>query len=111
MAITPSTREVLLSGPSDVLTIYTPQSGTNAWLDGLTLTNTSAATVTVELWRGAPTAAGSVLKAKSMATNVSYPVKELVGQWVLDGQSIYGRATVDSVVSCVMSAREFPVPE
>lgn len=108
MAITPATREVLLSGPSDVLTIYTPASGTNAWLDGLTLTNTSAATVTVELWRGSATAGGSALKEKSLASYVSYPVKELVGQWVKDGQSIYGRASVDSVVACVMSAREFP---
>lgn len=77
MAITQDGTEALLTGPSDALTIYTPTAGTNGWLDGFNLCNTSAGTVTVEIWRGSPTAAGSVLKDKSLVAGASYPVKEL----------------------------------
>ena len=111
MAILRATREVLLAGPADITTVYTPATGYDGWVDGFSLCNTSGAAADVELWRGGTTAAGSILSAKQIVAGDTYLAKEILGQWIKDGATVYARATVNAVVACVMSAREFPIPE
>lgn len=108
MSLSPATLGILLDSTAGAT--YTPTGGYNARLEAATLTNTSAATVTVDLWRGSATTANVSMQTKSLTAGQTYVVKELIGQWLLDGSSIYARASTAGVVALVMSALEFVVP-
>lgn len=91
---------------------YTPPTGFNAWIDGLTIANTSGATVTgITLWRGANITAATAVPSKSLTANQTYPVKELIGHWLMDGTSLYAQAGTAGVIALVLSVRLFPIPE
>lgn len=81
----------------------------NTQIDGCTLTNTSASSVTVSMWLGDAAAADSniLLNAWELDANESYgPVRQVVGHVVPDGGSLFASASVAGVVACVVSGRE-----
>jgi hypothetical protein len=72
-----------------------------------TLTNTSGATRTVNLYRvaggGAANAANQVVSGRTIATGNSYNVVELIGQVLEPGDSIWGDADAATSVSVAAS--------
>ncbi len=108
MSLKPATTGATLG--TSAVAVYTPATGDNARIEGLTLTNTSAGAVTVNLWRGAATTANASLQAKSLIAGQSYVVKELIGHWIADGDGLFASASVAGVIALVLSTLEFAIP-
>jgi len=107
MASTPRATNTLLS--DSPAAIFSPTSGFNCWVDALTLANNSGGDVVVEIWRDNSSTNSVALPAKTLATGASYPVVEMIGQWILDGGAIIAKANVAGVVAVIFSGREFAV--
>ena len=89
--------------------VYPAPAGTNTQIDAATLTNNSGTDVEVTIWIGGEAVADSnkVLNARLIPANTSIgPLRELVGQVVPDGGSLFAMASIAGVVALVMSGRE-----
>jgi len=91
-------------------TYYTAPPSTKARIDAMTLTNTSAAAVTVTLHlvpAGGTAGDGNIiLKAKSIGAGESYPVREALGHWLEPGGTIQALASAATSVTLVASGVE-----
>jgi len=91
-------------------TYYTAPVGTKTRIDAMTLTNTSAAAVTVTLHlapAGGTAGDGNViLKAKSIEPGGSYSVREALGHWLEAGGTIQALASAATAVTLVASGVE-----
>lgn len=99
--------------------LYTAQGGTNAdgsvstiqtWIDAAVLNNTSGAPASVSLWLttgSAPDVNTRIMYQRTIPAGGQYVVREMIGQWIPDGGSIYGQADVAGVAVLIASGREF----
>ena len=95
----------LLLGTSPT-SIYSPASGVTATASNVTLTNTSNGVVSVSIYRvpssGSPVSTNAVLggtTAFNLVPGVPYLVSALIGQNISAGETLYGQASVASVVN------------
>lgn len=91
-----------------VAAIYSA-SGVSAQVDDARVTNTSAATLTVSLWRvssgGAPSDANIVLLAESMPAGASTRLN-IAGLTLDAGMELWASASVGGVATLALSGRE-----
>lgn len=110
MAVTPKR---LVSGSQIAATATTYYTATNvkARIDAMTLTNTTAGAITVDLHLvpsgGTAGVTNQILDGYSVAANASYVVKEAIGHWVEAGGTIQALASSATSVTIVASGVEY----
>jgi hypothetical protein len=105
MASYPVTTNTLLTTTPQA--VYTPSAGYNCWVDAFSISNNAPSDAVVTIWRDQSASNSIVLPGKTLATEQSYAVVELIGQWIKDGGAIVAKADTPSVVAVIFSGREF----
>jgi hypothetical protein len=88
--------------------VYTA-SGVNARIDACAITNNSGAAATISLWvtaGGSPSDHSLILKDFSISAGQTKKSFEVALQVVKDGASLYAKASVDGVLTLVVSGVE-----
>ena len=110
MALTP-TRLIDGAQIANSTTTYYTATNVRARIDSLTLTNTTAAAVTVTIYlvpgAGVAGSANTVLSSYSVAAGQTYLVPGVIGQWLEESGTIQASASAASAVSIVASGIEW----
>jgi hypothetical protein len=89
-------------------TMYAP-SGYSAQIDACAMTNNSGSDVTISLWTssgGAPGQENIILKDFTVPAGLTRKAYEVGSQVIEDGMAFYAKASVDGVITLVVSGRE-----
>lgn len=92
---------------SDTSKYTSPAGGKGSIIDEFTLCNYSGGAITVDIHIGTSVAnATFAIKARSLASNATDALPELVGRYIKPGDSIYWKASAATSVAGHASGRE-----
>ena len=95
---------------ANATTTYYTATNVRATLDKVTLTNTTAGAVTMELWlvpnAGSASDSNKILDGVSIAAHGSYLCPEVVGHTLEPGETLQAKASAATSVSLRASGRE-----